>query len=102
MRNQYRGYLGAELFDRLRGSGSEQLREEAEKMFARVKEEYADLPGAGGKTLGEMAEPELFEIRFLSIGKEAPDIEAEDIDGEPFRLSDYRGKVVMLDFWGHW
>ncbi|MDZ4774014.1 MAG: hypothetical protein SGI72_12865 [Planctomycetota bacterium] len=32
----------------------------------------------------------------------APDIVGEDIDGQPIRLSDYRGKVVMLDFWGHW
>ena len=38
----------------------------------------------------------------LSIGKEAPEIEGEDIDGNKFKLSDYRGKVVVLDFWGHW
>ncbi len=38
----------------------------------------------------------------LEIGKEAPDIEGEDIDGVPFRLSDYRGKIVVLDFWGDW
>lgn len=36
------------------------------------------------------------------VGEEAPDIAGEDIDGKPFKLSDYRGKVVMLDFWGHW
>jgi hypothetical protein len=24
------------------------------------------------------------------------------LDGKPLRLSDYRGKVVVLDFWGHW
>ena len=32
----------------------------------------------------------------------APDIEGEDMEGKKFKLSDYRGKVVMLDFWGHW
>jgi cytochrome oxidase Cu insertion factor (SCO1/SenC/PrrC family) len=37
-----------------------------------------------------------------NIGKEAPEIEGEDIDGNRFKLSDYRGKVVLLDFWGHW
>jgi Tol biopolymer transport system component len=37
-----------------------------------------------------------------AIGSVAPEIEGEDIDGEPFKLSDYRGKVVVLDFWGDW
>ena len=36
------------------------------------------------------------------VGQFAPDIIGEDLDGVPFRLSDYRGKVVVLDFWGHW
>jgi glutathione peroxidase-family protein len=30
------------------------------------------------------------------------EITGEDIDGEEFALSDYEGKVIMLDFWGHW
>jgi hypothetical protein len=36
------------------------------------------------------------------VGQPAPEIVGEDIDGVPFRLSDYRGHVVVLDFWGHW
>jgi predicted Zn finger-like uncharacterized protein len=38
----------------------------------------------------------------LDVGNLAMEIEAEDIDGVNFKLSDYRGKVVLLDFWGHW
>jgi peroxiredoxin len=52
--------------------------------------------------LKEAAEKELFVIRNLSIGKTAPDIEGEDLDGKKFKLSDYRGKVVVLDFWAGW
>jgi hypothetical protein len=37
-----------------------------------------------------------------NVGQLAPDIEGMDIDGVAFKLSDYRGKVVVLDFWGHW
>ena len=57
---------------------------------------------AGRGTIGEIAERDLFELRFLSIGKVAPEIEGEDIDGVAFKLSDYRGKVVVIDFWGNW
>ncbi len=38
----------------------------------------------------------------LQIGMVAPEIEGIDIDGIQFKLSDYRGKVVVLDFWGNW
>lgn len=32
----------------------------------------------------------------------APEIEAELIDGTPFKLSDLRGQYVILDFWATW
>jgi len=38
----------------------------------------------------------------LALGKQAPDFTAKDADGASFKLSDYRGKVVVLDFWGFW
>ena len=36
------------------------------------------------------------------VGQLAPEIEGVDLDGVEFKLSDYRGKVVMLDFYGDW
>jgi len=51
------------------------------------------------ETIADRAKAELFEIRHLSVGKEAQEIEGEDQDGKRFKLSDYRGKVVLLDFW---
>ena len=41
-------------------------------------------------------------VEGLQVGNLAPEIEGEDLDGRPFKLSDYRGKVVVLDFWGNW
>ena len=35
-------------------------------------------------------------------GEPAPDFEIELIDGEIVTLSDYRGEVVLLNFWGTW
>lgn len=44
----------------------------------------------------------LDEAQRLEPGLPAPDIEGEDLDGVRFKLSDYKGKVVLLDFWGDW
>ncbi|MCG9130136.1 redoxin domain-containing protein, partial [Candidatus Poribacteria bacterium] len=36
------------------------------------------------------------------IGKVVPDFSATDLDGKPISLQQYRGKVVLLDFWAVW
>jgi len=43
-----------------------------------------------------------FTLRTLTIGKTAPEIIGKDLDDVPLRLSDYRGKVVVVMFWGEW
>ena len=32
----------------------------------------------------------------------APDFSLQDLDGQPLQLANYRGKVVLLDFWATW
>jgi AhpC/TSA family len=72
---------------------------EAETFYERAIEKYPDVKTPYEGTVGEAAKTELFEIRHLAVGKEAPDIEGVDQDGQQFKLSDYRGKVVLLYFW---
>ncbi|MGE5438721.1 MAG: redoxin domain-containing protein [Bacteroidota bacterium] len=36
------------------------------------------------------------------VGKDAPEFEFETIKGEKMKLSDFKGKYVLLDFWGTW
>jgi hypothetical protein len=50
----------------------------------------------------QRAKDQLFVINKLSPGATVMEIEGVDLDGESFKLSDYRGKVVFLDFWGDW
>ncbi len=70
-----------------------------------LADKYGDVELEEGSTIGEMVARKIkaIEIRSrVAVGKVAPDIAGPDIDGEEFKLSDYRGKVVMLDFWGDW
>jgi hypothetical protein len=83
--------------------GSDETRKkEAESLFERVAATFADLKWYGERTLGDKAKGDLYEMRNLTVGKAAPEIVGEDENGKPIKLSDFRGKVVMLDFWGFW
>ncbi len=76
-----------------------------EELYQSVADNYSDeliKSGDSERNLGELASAALNEIRNLRVGCIAPEITADDLDGVEFSLSDYRGKVVMLDFWGHW
>jgi hypothetical protein len=94
--------LKAEVIKRIKTGDPDKSLQEAEKMFERVLSDYGDIKNPSGQTLGDFAKATLFEMRHLAVGKVAPEIEGEDIDGKRFKLSDYHGKVVVLDFWGNW
>ena len=38
----------------------------------------------------------------LNIGDKAPEFSIESPDGTYFKLSDFKGKIVLLDFWASW
>jgi len=71
---------------------------EAEKYFTQVVEEFGEKNVSKKKD----AEREIKMLQTLRVGKVAPEITGPDLDGKEFKLSEYRGKVVLLDFWGHW
>ncbi|MFN3242684.1 MAG: peroxiredoxin family protein [Planctomycetota bacterium] len=77
-------------------STSEEQRKLAQAELDRIVREHPDsIPAM------TIAAPQ-FQKEHLQVGMKAPDIEGVDLDGKAFRLTDYRGKVVLLDFWGDW
>jgi peroxiredoxin len=38
----------------------------------------------------------------LVVGAKFPDFEAKDLDGKPLSVSNYKGKILLVDFWATW
>jgi len=70
--------------------------EEVEKMYEsltpRIKNAY----------LGRKLKTSIDNIKKTAIGNVAPDFTLQAPDGQNISLSDYRGKIVLLDFWASW
>ena len=93
--------FGKEYLAELQATDPAKVEDRAVQLFNEAAAKYgAEKYGSG--TVADYVQRTLFEMKHLAIGKTAPDIEGEDIDGSKFKLSDYRGKVVVLDFWGNW
>jgi tetratricopeptide (TPR) repeat protein len=68
--------------------------ERARKAFQTV---ITDSPGT---PYAEEAEGNLHEIEFLNLGQPAPAFERTTINGDPISLAAFKGKVLVLKFWG--
>ncbi len=88
---------------------SKSVAEEAERQLEDVVANYADCrnlrPRGNNQEqplLKIEAEKQLHELLHLSLGKAAPEIEAESIEGKKLKLSDSRGKITVVSFWASW
>lgn len=78
-----------------KGTSNERLKD----LFKDLKTTYADVDILGGGKHGLWARSIEYKALNLSVGRPAMEIGGEDLKGESFKLSDYRGKVVVLSFW---
>jgi len=76
-------------------SGTDEGRAQAEAWYEKIIATFPDSKAA------RVAQDQLVGMN-VAVGRIAPDFETQDVDGTPFKLSDYRGKVVVIDFWGFW
>lgn len=114
-KNTNKEVKGTALF--LRGYRMAQSVEEEEdetKVAALVKQAIELLESAakeapdakiGNGTLSKFAGQEIEGLKAviaLAVGKAAPEVESLTLDGKKVKLSDYKGKVVLLDIWATW
>jgi hypothetical protein len=102
LKGAYEGMLGKDSLAELQKQDPAKVSKEAEALFERAADKYADVKIPSRGTVGDKARSELYEIHFLATGKEVPEVEGQDQDGKKLKLSDYRGKVVLLDFWSQY
>lgn len=96
---RYGTIYGQGYIERLQQTGRDQLvnRMEAAYEAAGKFDDVTNIPFQ--TSVAEQAKSELYELRHLSQDKLAPEIQGQDQDGRPLKLTDYRGKVVLLYFW---
>jgi hypothetical protein len=102
MARRYEGLFGKDYLAALKAQDRAQATKEAEAFFERAIEKYGDVKVPYGDTVAAKAKSELHGIRHLAVGQEAQEIEGQDQDGKKFKLSDYRGQVVLLYFWSQY
>ncbi len=71
-------------------------KQQALELFRKVVADYS------GTVVARRAESGMFEMEKLQVGMTAPDLAGSDGKGKQIHLADYRGKVVVLSFWGYW
>lgn len=69
------------------------------KYYTRIKNEFPDHKHFLYGTYGEAAERMLFDLDHMLVGKTPPDFTATDLNDRRVSLSDYRGQLVIVDFW---
>jgi hypothetical protein len=100
-RQQFEQFYGKDYIQHLDGLNSSESLKEVELIYEDVAWKFANVR-VDDSTMGRTVRRELYSIRNLSLGRTVPEITGRDVDGKAFKLSDYRDKVVLLDFWGHW
>ncbi len=73
-----------------------------DEVFAQTLFDAKVLARAADGQTRDASRRSVFKLENLRTGMIAPEITADDVDGVEFKLSDYRGKVVVIDFWGDW
>ena len=85
------------------GDGDSPSRMSAPRIGQAEKE--IEVPDAGKEWTDEPFDVGTIEINArptLTKGKASPDFEVKTLDDKTIRLSDFRGKYVLLDFWAVW
>jgi len=69
---------------------------ETDALFNNIDESLRDTE------VGKLIKKSIDDAKLTAIGAVAPDFTQADADGKPVKLSSFRGKYVLIDFWASW
>ncbi len=69
-----------------------------------IQDQYGTIPSPGSRgdhleTVGDLAASHEYELRILHFKAHAPHTAGTDLKGDKINLADYKGKIILLDFW---
>ena len=86
-----------------------QVLDDTDKGLAAIRQLKKDFPET---TQGKRADLQIAQIekgeeskkvqRALAVGSKFPGFTEKDVDGQPLSIAQYKGKVVLVDFWATW
>jgi peroxiredoxin len=80
--------------------------EKGNELIAQVAKEFPDSKAAASIKRGEEAKKQSEEANktrsALVVGSKFPDFDEKDLAGKPLSIANYKGKVVLIDFWATW
>jgi peroxiredoxin len=91
-------YMKAMLYDQV-------FHDEAKagELTAQLKADFKDTEFVAGLKKQEAAEEAAKKMQdALAVGTKFPDLNEKDVDGKRLSIANYKGKVVMIDFWATW
>jgi peroxiredoxin len=75
---------------------------DSERGAVLLKQLQADFPGTAPAARADRMLAAIEAGRAYATGKVFPDFAEQDLDGKPLSIANYRGKIVLLDFWATW
>jgi peroxiredoxin len=89
-----RSYLSLIIINQLTKQGATHA--EVETLYNGLDQSLKDLE------IGKIIKKTIDESKTTSIGSIAPDFTQPDVNGNPVKLSSFRGKYLLIDFWASW
>ncbi len=71
-------------------------------VYAHYADEYLQYYGKQYQADGQRLEKEMNELKKLMVGAIAPDMSLPDQNGDTIAISDFKGQILLLDFWASW